>query len=232
MFRKIFVPAFVASALLVAAPLRAEVRVSMENGKVTVKANNATVREILAEWAKIGRARIINGERVTGAPITIELTNVPEGQALDIILRSVAGYMAAPRAASEPNASLYDRIMILPTSTAPRVAASAPTAPALPTFAPPPPVINVDETDDPRVQIPRPPIFNAFPPVAGPNGVPGVQFPGVQIPGVQLPGVQPQAPSPAGRGGAPTPGQMPTGVSVPGMIAQPATPQFPIQIPQ
>ena len=214
MIRKIFVSAFVVAVLTAAAPVRAEVRVSMVNGKVTVKANNATVREILAEWAKAGHARIINAERVTGGPITLELTDVPEGQALDIILRSVAGYMAAPRAAAEPNASLYDRIMILPTSTAPRVTQSAPvTTPTMPTFAPPP--VLTDDDDDSRVQIPRPPIFNTFPP----GGIPGLQ---------------PQNPSqaPAGRGGAVAPGQMPGGVSVPGMIVQPPTPQLPIQIPQ
>jgi len=215
MIRKIFVPALVIALFGAAAPLRGEVRISMSDGKVTVKANNATVREILAEWARAGHARIINGERVTGGPITIDLTNVPEGQALDIILRSVAGYMAAPRAVAEANASLYDRIMILPTSTAPRVTQSAPvTTPAMPTFAPPPPIMTED--DDSRVQIPRPPIFNTFPPVVAPNG------PGAQPPNLAQP--------PAGRGGAP--GQMPSGVSVPGMIVQPPTPQLPVQIPQ
>jgi len=210
MTRKLLVPAFAAAVLAVGLPARAEVRVTMDNGKVTLKATNATVREILAEWAKVGHARIINGERVTGSPMTIELTNVPEGQALDIILRSVAGYMAAPRAAAEPNTSLFDRIMILPTSTAPRVTPSAP-APSIPTFAPPPPFVTTDDSDDPRVQIPRPPIFNTFPPVVQPAGIPG---------------------APGGRGGVTPPGQMPVGVTVPGMIVQPATPQLPTQIPQ
>jgi hypothetical protein len=218
MVRRILVPGLVAAALAIGAPLSAEVRVSMEAGKVTLKASNATVREILAEWAKVGRARIINAERVTGSPMTLELTNVPEGQALDILLRSVAGYMAAPRAAAEPNASLYDRIMILPTSTAPRVTA-APTPQSIPTFtAPPPPVLSPDDEDDSRVQIPRPPIFNTFPPTAPPASIPGA----------------PTAAPPAGRGATP-PGQMPVGVSVPGMIAQPANPQppqLPFQIPQ
>jgi hypothetical protein len=218
MVRKILVPTLVAAALAVAAPLQAEVRVTMDNGKVTLKANNATVREILAEWARVGHARIINAERVAGSPLTIELTNVPEGQALDIVLRSVAGYMAAPRAAAEPNASLYDRIMILPTSTAPRVTAS-PAAPSIPTFtAPPPPVLTTDDQDDSRVQIPRPPIFNTFPPAAPPVNVPGA----------------PTSAPPGGRGATP-PGQMPVGVTVPGMIVQPANPtqpQLPFQIPQ
>lgn len=215
MIRKMLVPALVALALAVGAPLRAEVRVTMNDGKVTLKASNATVREILAEWAKVGRARIINGERVTGSTVTLELTDVPEGQALDIILRSVAGYMAAPRAAAEPNTSIFDRIMILPTSTAPRVTPSAP-APSLPTFAQQqPPVFSADDNDDARVQIPRPPIFNTFPPVAPPVGVPGSPT---------------GAPAPAGRVAAP--GQMPVGVTVPGMIVQPPNPQLPFQIPQ
>lgn len=215
MMRNVLVPALLAAALSAAAPLRAEVRVTMDGGKVTLKATNATVREILTEWARVGRARIINADRVTGAPVTIELTNMPEGQALDIVLRSVAGYMAAPRAAAEPNASLYDRILILPTSTAPRVTASTPT-PSIPTFAPPPPVLQTDDDDDSRVQIPRPPIFNTFPPVAPPAGFPGAPT---------------AAPAPAGRGSA-APGQMPAGVAVPGMILPPTQPQLPIQIPQ
>jgi hypothetical protein len=38
--------------------------------------------------------------------------------ALDIILRAVPGYMAAPRATYVANASLYDRILIMATTTA------------------------------------------------------------------------------------------------------------------
>ncbi len=79
-------------------------------------------RAILAEWSKIGGTNIVNGERVTGAPLTLKLVDVPEAQALEIILRSVAGYMAAPRGQT-PGASRYDRILVLPTSTT-RVAAN------------------------------------------------------------------------------------------------------------
>src|SRR4030095_11786367 len=75
-------------------PASADVQLSMQDGRVTLKATNATVREILAEWAKGGQAKIVNGERLTGAPLTIELTNVTEGQALDVLLRTVAGYLA------------------------------------------------------------------------------------------------------------------------------------------
>ena len=55
------------------------------------------VRTILAEWGKIGGTKVVGAERITGAPLTVKLINVTEAQALETILRSVAGYMAAPR---------------------------------------------------------------------------------------------------------------------------------------
>jgi hypothetical protein len=52
---------------------------------------------------------------------------VPEKQALDIILRSIPGYVAVPRAPLAADASLYDRILIMPTTVA--VAAPRPQRP-------------------------------------------------------------------------------------------------------
>ena len=112
------------SALLLipALPANAQQPVSVQfsAGRVTLVARNAPIRTILAEWARLGGATVVNGERVAGAPVTLELTNVPERQALDVILRGVAGYMLAPRRAGSVGASTFDRIMILPTSAAPR----------------------------------------------------------------------------------------------------------------
>jgi hypothetical protein len=96
------------------------VNLQFSDGRVSLRAQNATVRAILAEWARLGGATIVNGDRVAGAPVTLELANVPESQALDIVLRTVAGYMLGPRRAGTVGASAYDRIMILPTSVAPR----------------------------------------------------------------------------------------------------------------
>ncbi len=59
-----------AAVLSWAAPARAEVQLRIENGLVSLKATNATVREILAEWARVGQTRIVNGERMPGGPIT------------------------------------------------------------------------------------------------------------------------------------------------------------------
>ncbi|MBF8299669.1 MAG: hypothetical protein HW394_39 [Acidobacteria bacterium] len=112
----------VAAVLLCwALPLRAQqsVKLQFNSGQVTLSAQNAPVRVILAEWARLGGATIVNGDRVAGPPVTLELTGVSERQALDIVLRSVAGYMLAPRRAGSPGASAFDRILILPTSAAP-----------------------------------------------------------------------------------------------------------------
>jgi len=113
------------SAFAVPAHAQQTVKLQFNGGQVTLSAQNAPVRAILAEWAKLGGATIINGERVAGPPVTLELAGVPERQALDIVLRSVAGYIVAPRPAGSAGASAFDRIMILPTSVAPRNPAPA-----------------------------------------------------------------------------------------------------------
>jgi hypothetical protein len=109
-----------ALAATLSAPAAAgELRLTMSNGRVTLVAHDVTVREILAEWARVGQAKIVNGEKLTGGPVTIELTDVPEARALDTVLRSAAGYVMAPRSAGAPGASQYDRILILASSRAP-----------------------------------------------------------------------------------------------------------------
>lgn len=126
-----------------AAPARAQqaVKLEFQGGLVTLRAQNAPIRAILAEWAKLGGATIVNGDRVAGPPVTLELNAVPERQALDTLLRSVAGYMLAPRRAGSTGVSAFDRILILPTSAAPRN---------------PPPTTSVSAP--PRIVLPRPPI--------------------------------------------------------------------------
>jgi len=209
----------------------AEVTVSMHDGRVTIVAKDATVRQILTEWARVGQTKIVNVDRIPGGPVTLELTNVPEQQALDLLLRSVSGYMTAPRPVAVANLSAFDRIMVMPTSAAPRPAMAAAPPAAAPTFAqpaytPPPQMNTEDDVDDerpapnvavptvtmPNGQVPNPrgPVFNTFP-------QPQVIAPQVLPPGVNINGAQPPQPQPATTPTAPF-----GGVAVPGMIVQPA----------
>lgn len=237
------VPHVVALALtgwmLAALPALADVKVTMENGRVTLVAKDVTVRQILAEWARVGQTRIINLDRVSGGPVSMELTDVPEAQALDVLLRSVSGYLAAPRPADAANLSRFDRIVVMPTSAAPRPPVSVAAAPpvfAQPQFGPPVPPDDGDD-DRPSTNVPtfgnRGPIFNpsqqpqVVNPQFGPGGGPTDPNGGSLRDGRGMV-VQPAPPAasqPAAPGifpRAPSPGS--GGVAVPGMIVQPPQP--------
>jgi hypothetical protein len=107
------------------------VNLEFHDGKVRLNASNASVSQILAEWARRGRTTIVNGERVPGPPVTLELQDVPEEQALDIVLRGASGYLVAARESAVAGTSAFDRIYILPTSSRPTSAAPLPPQQAL-----------------------------------------------------------------------------------------------------
>jgi hypothetical protein len=130
-----------AAAALVAAalPVSAQsVSLTLREGRVTLVTQNATPAAILAEWSRLGQVKVVDAERVPGTPLTLRLENVPEREALDIVLRSAAGYIAAPR--SQPvtgSLSRFDKVLVMATSpgaasatkmatAAPRPAAGAP----------------------------------------------------------------------------------------------------------
>src|SRR5206468_12423678 len=159
-------------SLLTASVSSADVQLQLHDGRVSIVAKDATVRQILTEWARVGQTKVVNVERIPGGPLTLELSDIPEAQALDVLLRSVSGYMAAPRETAVANLSVFDRIIVMPTVAAPRPAAASSTQPASvfqqPQFTPaaPPPDDDADESPAPNVQIPnqpRGPVFN-FPP--------------------------------------------------------------------
>ena len=100
-------------ALLLAVSLPAsaqQLKLSFMDGRVSLEATAVPVRTILNEWAKLGGTKVIGSERIAGSPLTLKLENVPEAQALEIVLRSVAGYMAAPRRASAVDGPKGSRI--------------------------------------------------------------------------------------------------------------------------
>ena len=183
----------------------AELRLEIADGFVTVVATDVPLPQILAEWARVGGTRIVNAERVAGPPVTLQLEKVPEQQALAVLLRSVAGYLAAPRRAGVPGASQYESVMILATSTPPAAAAAAARPPVNPgpfppnRFEPDQPQLMPDEVDPigsgsgfitvgntpaPRQPTPAPGAPGAGAPPVPPMGSPFSQTPG---PGMRLP---------------------------------------------
>ena len=224
-------------------------QLQISNGRVTLHAQNVPVRAILAEWTKVGGTRIMNGDSVTGAPLTLDLQSVPERQALDIILRGVSGYVLAARQPGTPNVdvngrviagvSMYDRIMILPTSVAPR----NPTPATAPVFQPagglrpaaPRQVVedqNGEDNGDPNgnvggdgVPLARPVAVPTPMPVPRPVGA--VPFNPTVMPPIVLPDNNPpQTQQPPNVGATPTnPFGVPAGSSSrPGVITPPAQP--------
>jgi hypothetical protein len=95
--------------------LSGPVTLSLRDGLVTLRAQDATPRQILTEWARVGRVTIVNLERMPGSPMTVELVDMPESKALDIVLRAIGGFVAAPRAVRESQASQFDRIFVMTT---------------------------------------------------------------------------------------------------------------------
>src|ERR1700720_2870779 len=115
----------------IASTASADVHLTIQRGRVTLIARDATVREILAEWERVGHTKVINADRVAGGPLNLELTDVAEQKALDVLLRSVSGVVLAPRAGALDNLSTFERIIVMPPSVAPQPL-NSPTAAAGP----------------------------------------------------------------------------------------------------
>ena len=203
---------FSALAMLFAIPAFAgELKLSINSGRVTIIATNVPIAQVLQEWARVGQTRIVNGDRIMGPPISVQLVNVSEKEALDIILRSASGYVAAPRAQLVTGTSMYDRIMVMATSIAPPPS-SGPVAAAPPPFRPAMPS-PVDDDDEEPVNIPptiqTPPQTAPFGPMPTQQAAPPPQGQGAPGPSLSAtPGVVVGAPA-NGQPGQVNPNQPP-----------------------
>jgi hypothetical protein len=215
----------------------ADVQLSVRNGRVTIVATNATVRQILAEWARVGQTRIVNAERIPGGPINLQLNDVPEEQALDILLRSVSGYMAAPRPTVVGNLSRYDRILVMPTAAPARQPLAAAAAPVFQQQSVPQPG---EDNDQVVTGNPNQPATSVIPPARGPVFTTFQTAPAASTPGVVQPptapagtatfvpapnGGQPEAPAPSPNATAPSSAPAVVGAPRPGMVIAPPAPQ-------
>jgi hypothetical protein len=98
---------------LTASAATADVRVVIGDGRVVVVAEEATVAEILAEWARVGQTRFVNLDRIASGRVTLDL-DVSEPEALEVLLKDAAGYVATQRTQLEAALSLFARVVIMP----------------------------------------------------------------------------------------------------------------------
>jgi len=136
--RAVLLAAACTVAFAPAALAAGEVRVLFANGRVSVIADNATLGEILREWTRAGGSQFVNADRIPSAErLTLRLENEDELRALDVLLRTVAGYAIAPRPAGMRGPSSIGKVLIMPVMrpativTASSMPAPEPVAPRL-----------------------------------------------------------------------------------------------------
>lgn len=189
--------------------------VSFSDGRVTIVAENVTLQEILAEWAKKGGSRIINAERLPAARVMLtEFKDQPEAEVLRTLLREAPGYGAAMRTDAPTGGSTVQTVFILAARAIAPTATNAPPVNQPQIQAPPPQAAPRMLQGSPDDEIPpvRPIIGNQ--PPTTPGGAPAQPAnsnPNLRIgPGgvvtSTIPGVTIPAPSPT-----PAPGTPPGG---------------------
>jgi len=126
------------TVLLASAPTAAadELELSFRDGRVTIIATDVPVRTILQEWSRIGQTDFVDADALPGPPVRLQLVDVREADALRVLLRQAAGYVAAARATRTPEQSRFDRVLVMATSRRP---VSSSYTPALGSSAPPVP---------------------------------------------------------------------------------------------
>lgn len=219
-----FLPLLATTILLSAVPASrvdaaGEVSVSMNNGHVTISAREATLRDILSAWARAGQTMITNLDQITvDAPVTLELRDVREEDALAVLLRPLSGYLTTRRTAPITNVSRYDRIVLLPTSVSNHDSAVINT-PAPPPFTPP----------APPQQPQRTVMINGVARLIGPNGAlvedDQVDAPPANAPRGfsrgDAPAVAPSVPGRPPAAPSATPSPVVVGSPTPGMVVNP-----------
>ena len=188
-------------------PAGPKVQVTFEAGTVSLVANGATLREILAEWTRKGGTPFVGAERLSGGPLTLQYDRRPETEVVGSLLRGASGMIMAPRLDPSTGKSQLEVVYVLATSTATAVTSNYST----PSYNPMPQP-TVSSASSPDIEIPpaapgrtgEPPQGAAAPSAPPrPAGVSGVAVPVVAMP--PTPGTAPPpatgTPPTTGRGG-------------------------------
>jgi len=98
------------------------------DGRVNLKAQGVTIREILAEWARQCGCYIVNAQGITGGPIALpfQFDHATQRQVLESLLRQVSGFTLTPKREGSTSVSMYETIYITPTSVASQSTYTAP----------------------------------------------------------------------------------------------------------
>lgn len=177
-------------------PAPPRVQLTFESGGlVTLVANEATVREVLAEWTRKGGTPFVGAEKLTGSAMTLQYEHRPETEVVNSLLRNASGVVIAPRDPASTGASSLGVVFVVATSNPTLGGYSTPT------YTPQP---QMSTSGSPDQEIPpvgpgrsgEPP-QPAPPPPPRPAGVSGVAVPVVPV----VPVTTPPTTTGGGRGG-------------------------------
>jgi hypothetical protein len=90
-----------------------DLELSFNNGRVTIIATNVQIEKILTKWTQVGGTAFIDANAMKNQPVTLTLRNVPESEALRILLRAVTGYVVAPWSEKKIGLSSFRRVLIM-----------------------------------------------------------------------------------------------------------------------
>lgn len=176
------------------APRRLDLRFD-QHGDVWLRAQQVSLREVMAEWARQCRCRIVNADRLSAAPTAVPLAfeGQPQAQVLEALLRQVPGYVLTPRRDPAAGPSMFETIYVVAESTA--MAGGAPVVPP-----PAPRMLSTPGSPDDEIPPVRPlpiqapaagaPAADAPKPAAGPTDAPASPIPTPRPAGVSVPAVR------------------------------------------
>ena len=176
-----------------------ELELAVGQGRVTLVAAGVPLGEVLAEWARVGGTRFEGVGGLGAALVSLRLEGVAEREALRLLLRPAAGFLAAPRAQGVAGASMYDRVKIRAArrdpQTAPAGASQERRPPPGPVREAPPVVSEADQRERLRRLLrPRAPVRAVTdPPAEAPREGP-VYAPTTPRPGMVVEPVLPDRP--------------------------------------
>ena len=115
---------------------QARLTVEIAGGRVSLNAQDVSIRDVLSKWAQVGGVTVVNADKLTDIHVTLQLTDVAESDALAALLRNANGYILARRPYDDDRgAASIDRIVIIPGSAPPQAAGSVPSSVPMPEAA-------------------------------------------------------------------------------------------------